>query len=363
MSDNKPLQGIRVIDLTRLYPGPLCTQFLADLGAEVLKIESEDYPDYAKFVEPKKDKRSYFYLMVNRNKQPYVLNVEDKNDREVFYKLIQEADVIVESFRPGLTQKLKIDYETVKQYNSKIIYCSITGYGQEGPYSNKPGHDINYLSYAGILDQIGKKNGGPTVPNVQIADGAGAMISCIGILSAIISKQNGGDGRYIDISLMDSALSLSHIPFAHYQGYGKSPERGEDFLSGGTPSYNIYETKDGRHISLGAYEKKFWENFCNTIDRKDFIDKHLLTGEEGEKLYQEINEIFRTEDLAFWVEKFEEVEACVSPVLNFKEVENDEHIKQRQMIIDSKHINEGEMKQISCPIKMSDYTFEVVRDI
>lgn len=351
-----PLNGIRVLDLTRLLPGPVCTLFLADLGAEVIKVEEPLIGDYARNHPPKKNQMSGAFLQINRNKKSVTLDLAKTEDRDKFYKLVKKADVVVESFRPGVAKKLKIDYPALKKKNSKLIYCSITGYGQKGPMADEAGHDINYLALSGLLEQMG----GPTAPsliNFQIADLSGSLVSAIGILSALFDLQRGGPGRYIDISLMQSALSLAALPFSFWQTTGAGAERGKDILSGGIPAYNIYQTQDSKFMAVGALEKKFWDELCAVLGRPDLKKFGTHTGESGEKTREELAQIFKSNTQSYWTKKFSSVEACVSPVHSFEEAF--EFLKKKEMIVKAKHPTEGDVWQLSNPIKMSGYKFKV----
>lgn len=332
----KPLAGIRVLDLTRLLPGPLCTVILADLGAEVIKIESPGEGDYARSTP--------FFDLINRNKKTLTLDLKNTRDQNEFYALAKKTDIVIESFRPGVVKKLKVDYPTLKKINEKLIYCSITGYGQTGPLKNLPGHDINFLALGGVLDQMGRAGGPPTLSNFQIADVSGALMSCIGLLSAIIDVKNGGPSRAIDISLMESAIGLSIIP------YISKPLRGSDILSGAIPAYNIYETKDGRYMAVGAYEKKFWKTFCEILEKPHLIEHGWAQGKKGAEVFSEIEQAFKAHRQAYWTEKFLYTDTCVTPVLNFKEAETQPFWKARKL---------SKNHQLRTPIRMTDFEPEI----
>ncbi|WP_269409580.1 CaiB/BaiF CoA transferase family protein [Lentibacillus daqui] len=350
-----PLTSIRVLDLTRLLPGPYCTMLLADFGAEVIKVEDPKVGDYARENEPKLDENSTFFHALNRNKKSICLNLKTDAGRESFIKLVKKSDVVVESFRPGVMNRLGLDYETLKEINPKIIYCAITGYGQTGPYVNRPGHDINYLSYAGLLQLMGERGGKPIVPAAQIADiGGGALPAAIGILLALFEREKSGEGQFVDISMTDGVISWLQILLSGYLANHVEPQRGEMELSGGRACYEVYQTRDGRFLSVGALEPKFWQAFCTVIDREDLIPKLAAPIEEQEHMKEEIQAIISNKTLDEWMVDFAEVDACVAPVLTFAEVLKNPQVRAREMIQPLEHRMLGMMKQIGTPIKLSE---------
>lgn len=350
-----PLTSIRVLDLTRLLPGPHCTMMLADFGAEVIKVEDPKIGDYARESEPKLDDDSAFFHMLNRNKKSICLDLKSDYGIEMFKKLVKDADVVVESFRPGVMERLGIDYDILKKINAGIIYCSITGYGQTGPYVDQPGHDINYLSYSGLLQLMGEKEGKPIVPATQIADiGGGALPATIGILLALFEREKSGEGQSVDISMTDGVVSMLQIMLSEYLANSVQPKRGEHELSGGMACYEVYQTKDKRWLSVGALEPKFWRAFCTTIERADLIPKLMTPPEEQETMKQTIQSVISQKTLDEWMETFSEVEACVAPVLTFDEVVEDPQIKERDMFPTLNYSSLGQMKQIGIPIKLSN---------
>lgn len=251
--NNPLLHGITVLDLTRLLPGPYCTQQLAQLGATVLKIEEPKGGDYTRSLAPE------LFEVVNRGKQSLTLDLRDTADQERFKQMVKTADVVIESFRPGVMKKLNCDYQTLKALNPKLVYAAITGYGQTGPYTERAGHDMNYLATAGVLDQIGRAGSPPSLSNVQIADLAGgAMNAAIGVLAAVIGAQQSGHGSFVDVSMTDGALAMNTVALAAINKTAKSPERGADMLSGALPNYSTYRCRDGKHIAVGALEPQFF---------------------------------------------------------------------------------------------------------
>lgn len=349
-----PLKGVRVLDLTRLLPGPFATMVLADFGAEVIKIEDPFLGDYARDFEPKVAGQGTMYHSLNRNKKSVALNLKDEADKEKFLEMVKEADVVIESFRPGVMDRLGVGYETLKEHNEGIIYCAITGYGQDGPFRDKPGHDLNYIGYAGLLQLMGTNDRPPIVPATTIADiGGGAQPAIIGILLALFHRAKTGEGQFIDVSMMDGVLSWLQTLLPGYLNAGIVPERGQQMLDGGTAYYNVYETQDGRYLAVGAVEAKFWKVFCEQIGREEFIERQFEPVESQREMQREIEEIIKTKTLSEWAEIFEPLDACVSPILTFPEVEEHPQVQARNMIQTFEDEEDGTIKHIGIPIKLS----------
>ncbi|WP_059103110.1 CaiB/BaiF CoA transferase family protein [Shouchella shacheensis] len=350
-----PLTSIRILDLTRLLPGPYCTMLLADFGAEVIKVEDPKVGDYARAYEPKLGEDSALFHSLNRNKKSICVNLKSEEGKEQFLKLVENADVVVESFRPGVMERLGLGYEPLNTVNPALIYCAITGYGQTGPYADRPGHDINYLSYAGLLNLMGEKDGKPVVPAAQLADiGGGALPAAVGILLALFERERSGKGQFIDVSMMDGVISWLQTLLPNYLVEDVEPRRGEQVLSGGLACYEVYETKDGRFLSVGALEPKFWQSFCQVIDRRDFIPLLDAPLHEQHRLKYEIQTIISQRTLAEWLDNFSGKDACVAPVLNFHEMVNDPQVLAREMIQSVHHSTLGGTRQIGIPIKLSE---------
>ncbi len=352
MAQNKPLSGVRVLDLTQLLPGPMCTLHLADLGAEVIKIEP---PKAGDPVRGGKGKLSTMFLMLNRNKRSLEVDLRSDDGLDLFKKLVATADVLVEGFRPGVTNRLGIGYEAMKDINPRLVYCSITGYGQEGPLSQAAGHDINYQSLAGVLEQSGIAGGAPSQGNFPIADLAGgSMSAATGILAALFDASRNGLGRHVDIAMTDCLMALNILATTAWQQIGRQAiPRGQDFLSGGLACYNIYETADGRHLAVGAVEIKFWINFCNAVERPDIIEKGHLPGKEGAEAKAEVAAIIKQQDLTHWSNIFADADACTTPVLRLDEALKQPHVVARQMAVESVHPEAGDYLQYSCPLRMT----------
>ena len=357
-SNIPPLKGIKVLDLSRLLPGPFCSLILADLGAEVIKIEDPLIGDFSRKFPPIKNKNSWSYLLINRNKKVEYFNLKNDSDRNNFLELVKSADVLLEGFRPGVTKRLGVDYDIIRKINPKIIYCSLTAFGQTGPLKDKAAHDINVLGLSGLLDQMRKEGDCPRWGNIQWADTAGGGLhACIGILAGLLSSKIHGIGRYIDISMLDGTLSLAPFLLSELQANNQLLNRSEGFLNGGVPFYRIYETKDRKFMALGAIEKKFWRAFCEGVGREDLISYH-----GNEKLYQGLHEICEKTILNKtqneWEFQFNDIDACFTPVVPLDEALLTTQVLERSMVIESNHPIDGKIKQFALPIKMSDFIFK-----
>lgn len=311
-------KGIRVLDLSNLLPGPMCSLFLADLGADVIKVENIK-GDPMRGFEVKNNQSPYFSAL-NRNKRSISLNLKTAEGKEIFMKLAKLSDVIIESFRPGKMDSLGIGYDDVKKINSKIIYCSLSGYGQNGKFKDRAGHDLNYSSLSGLLDVMHSK---PLVPGVQVADIGCALMAAFSIASSLFNRERGGEGNYIDMSIFHSALSLINIHIAQRSVSKKS----ETILSGTKPCYNIYETKDGRHLSIGAIENKFWESFCNASNRKD-----LLARQFDIAAISEMKKLFKSKNMGEWLDLNEKYDFCCEPIKTIEEIISDPYYKNRYLL-------------------------------
>ena len=350
MSRAGPLAGVRVLDLTRLLPGPVATLHLADLGAEVIKIEDPQVGDYARTLGTGQGADSAYFRMINRNKLGLRLDLKKPEGVEVFKRLASAADVIVESFRPGVMDKLGVGYAVIAALNPKIAYCSISGYGQDGPYKDLAGHDINYLGYAGVLDQIGCAGGGPAIPNFQIADLlGGALTAAFGILAAMVEAQRAGKGRHIDVSMTDSVLAHTYFTMLRLNDSGHSLPRGSDLLSGGLPCYGAYRCADGRHMAVGALEGKFWKVCCEVLDHPEWVSRQWDAG-----LRVEVAALFASRPRDDWANLFTAVDCCVTPILTPEEALKNEQIVARGMVL-----QEDGLTQFAPPLKMSEFDFAV----
>ena len=358
----KPLSGIRVLDLTRLLPGPVCTLHLADLGADVVKIEDTGAGDYARTLGAEPGKTAPVFAAINRNKRALRLDLKKSEGVEVFLRLVRDADAVVEGFRPGVVDRLGVGYAACCEVNPRIVYCAISGYGQSGPYRDRAGHDVNYCSYAGFTDQVGSEQGDPVLPNIQIADIlGGAVVPAMGILAALLDAQRSGMGRYVDIAMTEGVLVHNLQALAAVASTGKAPPRGADFLSGREPCYGVYRTADGRHMAVGALERKFWERVCDVLQRPDLKACHWeIRSEPGARDARwgkaQTSAIFASRPQSYWVEKFAGEDCCVSPVLTLEESFQDAQIMAREMVT-----RDGGTLQFAPPWKMSEYDFAVER--
>ena len=350
MSRPGPLAGIRILDLTRLLPGPVATLHLADLGADVIKIEDPQVGDYARTLGTGQGADSAYFRMINRNKRGLLLDLKKPAGVEVFLRLAETAEVIVESFRPGVVDKLGVGFPAVTAVNPKIAYCSISGYGQDGPYKDLAGHDINYLGYAGVLDQIGREGGDPALPNFQIADLlGGALTAAMGILAVVLEAQRSGRGRYIDVAMTDSVLAHTYFSMLRLNDAGHSLPRGSDLLSGGLPCYAAYRCADGRHMAVGALEGKFWKTCCALLGQPGWSERQWDAG-----LRSEVAALFATRTRDDWAKLFAAVDCCVTPVLTPEEAMDDAQITARGMVL-----RDDGLTQFAPPLKLSDHEFTI----
>ena len=352
------LDDLKILDFSTLLPGPYATLMLADLGAEVLKISSASRPDivldYPPFIGDTGVSASQAWL--GRNKKTMFLNLKTGEGKAVVKELVKEYDIVLEQFRPGVMEKLGLGYEDLKAVNPKLIYCSLTGYGQTGPLRDAAGHDINYMSRSGIISQAGRRESGPSLMNFQIADIAvGSMNSVIGILAAVNYRKNTGKGQYIDVAMMDGCVPFNSLDGAGFLVSGKEPKREGERLNGGC-IYDFYETKDGEYLSVGSLEPQFWSRFCTAIGREDLIEGTVYPPNIDE-VKAEIRGILKTKTRDEWVEVFSHYDACVQPVLNLKEaLLEDEQVKEREMVVDVKlPLHEDvSVKQLATAVKLSE---------
>ncbi|WP_195267102.1 CaiB/BaiF CoA-transferase family protein [Eubacterium sp. 1001713B170207_170306_E7] len=352
------LEGLKILDFSTLLPGPFATTMLADLGAEVLKISGPGKPDivldYPPFVEGTTVSANQAWL--GRNKKTMLLNLKKPESIEVVKKLILEYDIVMEQFRPGVMEKLGIGYETLAEINPRLIYCSLTGYGQTGPLSHKAGHDINYLARSGNMGQAGRVETGPVLTNMQIADVAvGSMNSVIGILAAVQYRNRTGKGQHVDIAMLDGLIPFNGMDGAAFLAAGKVPRREGERLNGGC-MYDFYETKDGQYLSVGSLEPKFWAEFCRCIGREDLIEGSVWP-ENAEAVKDTIRAIFKERTRDEWRAVFEGHDVCVEPVLSVGEaLGEDAHIREREMVVEVELPLSGGKKvaQYGSPVKLSE---------
>ena len=327
----RALEGIKVLDLSRLLPGPFASMILADFGADVIKLEEPQVGDPARWAA-ESGGESPLFAAVNRNKRSLTLNLKEPRGLEVFHRLVAQVDVVLESFRPGVTERLGVDYKRASEVNPTIIYCSLTGYGQDGPLAGRSGHDINYIALAGALGLTVDDKGKPTIPGLQVADMAGALMAVIAIQAALIARARTGRGQYIDLSMTDTVLSLMPVFAAGYfAGRPESPDKRYE-LTGARPYYGVYRTKEGRYMALGALEPKFWENFCTAVNRPDLKRRQFDEGKKREEVFNSLRRMFGSKTQAEWCEVFAGHDACCEPVLSFGEAVTHPNTAARQMV-------------------------------
>lgn len=359
-----PLDGIKVLDLTRLLPGEYCLMMLADFGAEVIKVEDTGKGDYSRWKHPLfsnamvDDTISAYFAALNRNKKSMKLNLKDPAGKEIFLKLTGNADVVLESFRPGVMDRLGVGYEILKKINPALIYCALSGYGQDGPYRLKPGHDSNYLGIAGVLGMQGVRGGPPIMSGIQIADVCGGgQMSFEGILLSLLARAKTGKGQFVDISMLDFSVSLLAQHAGNFFGDGEEPRRSEMNLNGGYACFNIYKAGDGKYIVLAALEDKFWEQFCIAIKKEHFIKDIMADLPRQLEIMAELQSLFEQKSCAEWMEFFEKVDTCITPVNNLQEAFSDPQVLHRKMLqsltYQSAH-GKKTIKQVGIPIKLSE---------
>lgn len=343
-----PLAGMTILDLTRLLPGPMATLHLADMGATVIKIEDKGVGDYARTMSHVKHEVSQLFIAVNRGKQFLRLDLKNADDRTRFLEMVDTADAVVESFRPGVMDRLGLGWEVLKSRNPKLVMCAITGYGQTGPLAQAAGHDINYIGYAGMLAQTTDDEGRPVLPNLQVGDLlGGAQTAVQGILAALLAVKMGGAGRFVDVAMTDAVFAHNLMPLLALNHAGRSAPPARDFLTGGVPCYGVYRCSDGRYMAVGALELKFWESCCEVLQRPDLKAKHwslgqAIGGEEAMAIRAELEKIFATRSMAEWSVLFDAADCCVTPVLTTEEAVAHPHFAARGMVLGAKHETEGD---------------------
>ena len=352
-----PLAGIKILDLSRMAPGPFCTMLLADLGAEVIKIEQPGFG----IVPVDVDEETWAaYYALDRNKRSIILNLKTNEARQVFDKLVGTSDAVLEGFSPGVVKRLKVDYQTVKKINPEIVYCSLSGYGQDGPYRDLPGHDINYIAVAGALSAMGIREGRSAVPLNLLGDYAGGGLqAAFGIAVALLARERTGKGQFIDVAMVDGVISLLAWEASVLFAGGGVPKWGHTPLTGAMPCYHVYETKDGGHVAIGCTEVKSWENLCRALEREDLIPYQFATGSEKEKVASQLGQIFSTKTRDEWFQLLGPKDISIAPVLNFDEVFSDPHVLHRRMVIEVDHPKLGKVKQVGIGVKFSETPGEI----
>jgi crotonobetainyl-CoA:carnitine CoA-transferase CaiB-like acyl-CoA transferase len=327
-----PLTGLRVLDLTRLLPGPFCTMLLADMGADVVRVEEPSGGDYMRWMPPLVDGQSALFNALNRNKRSLTLNLKSEVARELLLGLVEHAAVLVEGNRPGVMDRLGLGWDVLRARNPKLVMCSITGYGQDGPFASRAGHDINYMATSGALSLNGDRGGPPVPLAVQVADiGGGGLQPAAAILGALVGVERGGQGRWIDASMMDGAVSWLALALAA-RGGGEQVDRGDDRLTGRYACYRVYACKAGGFYSVGALEPKFWATLCEAVGRPELVDLQFAEGPERIRAHQAMESVFWSRTRTEWEGKLAGLEVCCEPVLDLDEVLSHPQVAARGLI-------------------------------
>jgi crotonobetainyl-CoA:carnitine CoA-transferase CaiB-like acyl-CoA transferase len=352
------LEGIKVLDMALFGPGPFCARILGDLGAEIIKIH-----------EPSLESRGGPIMLQFPNLPAFPglrnckfmgLDLKADEGLKIFYELVKTADVVTESFRPGVVKRLGVDYETIEKLNPAIVYASITGFGQDGPYHEVVGHDINYISIGGLLGMTGSAGGAPVIPGTLVADfAAGGMSAAIGILAALNARGRTGEGQFVEISMTDAVVGLMAEWINEYLYGGSAPRRGETMFTGQWPWYNVYETKDRKYISIGAVEPWFYANLCRLLGREDFIEHQYAEGDKREQIFEFFRKTFLAKTRDEWIRMLRQEDTCVAPVYSIEEVVSDPHLIYRGVVREIPHPLLGHTKQVGPMIRLSKSPFQV----
>ena len=341
----RPLEDVRILDLARLGPGPHSSQILADFGADIIKLEPPSQVGQ-ELVVPE---------VIRRNTRSIRLNLKKPEGREVFEKLVKTVDVVVEGFRPGVAKRLALDYDSLAKLKRDIICVSLSGFGQEGPYSQVVAHDVNYQSLAGIPHMTGESDGPPQIPGNAIADDAGGISAALSIVMALFHKERTGEGQYVDLAMVDTLLNMMLLQLNDVLLSGHSPRRGQTPLTGQSAYYNIYECKDGKSLSGGAFEPRFWGNLCRLLGAEELTDRQQVEpgSPEAEDQIRKLGEIFLTRDRDDWIERLMFEETCVTPVLSLDEVMADRNHRERGAILSGSELGDGFDDQVGVLFRMS----------
>jgi alpha-methylacyl-CoA racemase len=352
-----PLEGLKVLDLSRLLPGPFCSMLLADFGADVIKVEDTGIGDYVRWATPAYDgpdktANGALFLALNRAKRSIRVDLKTEEGREVLLRLVRESDVLLESFRPGVLDRLGVGYERLREENPGLVYCAISGYGQDGPNRLRSGHDMNYLGLVGLLGLSGDADGPPVQAAGQIADiGGGSLMAAFGIMAALRERDRSGEGQFVDVSMADGSLSWLAMVAATYFASGKAPRRGELELAGRLVCYRPYECADG-WVTCGALEPKFWAAWCRGVGREDLISKQFEA--PGSEAHAQIVEVFRSRTRDEWAAFASEHDCCVEPVLELDEALESELVRAREMVVELDQPGVAEpVRMLGTPIKLS----------
>ncbi|WNG28393.1 CoA transferase [Cystobacter fuscus] len=355
-----PLSGLKVLDLSRLLPGPYATLVLADLGATVDRVEDPAGGDPLRQMPPLNDSgESALFHGLNRNKRSLTLDLKSPEGRDAFLRLVRGYDVLVESFRPGVMERLGLGWDALHALHPRLIYCAISGYGQTGPDRLRAGHDLNYVARAGVLGYGGQQDGAPAFPGVQVGDiGGGSLFALVGVLAALHERERTGQGRFVDVSMTDGALAFLHMHLAArlFLGDEAPPlRRGTDTLNGGFAGYGLYRTADGRYLSVGALEPKFFAGVCEVLGRPELLADGYSPGEAGARVKAELTRLFSEHPLAYWMERFSGRDVCVEPVLEGDEVLADAQLRARGLFARSVDTPRGRtVTHLLTPLRLGD---------
>jgi len=354
-----PLAGIKVLDLSKYGPSRYCSMILADLGAEVIVVEMPKTAGQT--LEVVSDDVGSLYIGHNRNKKCIVLNLKKEAGKEIFYRLVEKMDVIIEANRPGVLKRRGMDYESVRKLNPRLIYCSITGYGQDGPYAQRTGHEINFAAISGIMGLTGSKNGPPVyLQSPSIADLLGGVTHAVmAINAALYAREKNGKGQYIDVSITDGTIFYHWIDGQSYLLNGNLPERAESATGGDMACLNTYKAGDGKYFTIGCAEPWLWAKLCKIVGREDFIPHQFDDIDKQQEIYQALSEVFSTRDRAEWVKLLDEADIGVGSVYNFEEIFSDPHFKHRKVLVEVEHPKLGKIKLLNTPFKFSETPAEV----
>ena len=361
-----PLQDVRILDLTRLIPGALCTSILGDAGAEVIKVEEPYVGDYERQIHPFIGPMASRFLILNRNKKSIALNLKALKGQEIFLEMVKKSDVLIEGFRPDAMKKLELDYESIKKINPRLIYCSISSFGQDGPYRDVVAHDINILGMAGFFDITGVKKGAPVIPGIQVADSISGTNAALAILLALMTRAKTGKGQAIDISMFDGVMSWMFDAARYAFAEETVPKKGEGRLWGGLPNYNLYKTKDGKFITIGSLESKFKNILLKKLGWDDGAEENTETTsskiqEADRKLHTFMGKTFLTKTRDEWIKEFDELNICVGPVNSMEEALSHPQATFRDMVKEVDHPSAGRIKQLGSPLKFSNIPLNVHR--
>jgi crotonobetainyl-CoA:carnitine CoA-transferase CaiB-like acyl-CoA transferase len=327
-----PLEGVRILDLTRLLPGNYCTLLLADLGADVVKVEEPERGDYIRLTPPLVDGEGAAHRALNRGKRSVTVNLKSAEGVGLLRRMVKQADALVESFRPGVLDRLGVGYRALSQENPRLVFCALTGYGQDGPYRDRAGHDINYIGYAGILQATGRPEGPPILPSVQVGDFGGGMAAAIGVLACLGEAARTGRGRMVDVSMLDVSVSWTSVLMSWYLATGERPGRGLMPLGGGLACYRVYRAGDGRYLAVGALEPQFWRALCERLDVPELIDEQFASPRRQEEVAASLGQVFASRPRDEWVRDLADLDTCVGPIQDVAEAVADPQVRGRRMV-------------------------------